>query len=107
MTVPVAQAAAPAPADAALLTPADRWRSFFAPNVWPDDPAELRDAWLEYERAVGHVADALLRAMACALDLDENWFVQRCEHAIVTTRASVDGNDCCCTDWVNRDRNVS
>src|SRR6266568_2138704 len=27
--------------------------------------------------------------------------------ATVTTRASVEGNDCCCTDCVKRDRNVS
>jgi isopenicillin N synthase-like dioxygenase len=33
------------------------------------------------------VADVLLRAMALALDLPEAWFPERCEHAIVTSRA--------------------
>ena len=33
------------------------------------------------------VADALLRAMALALDLPDDWFVDRLERAILTTRA--------------------
>ena len=65
----------------------DRHRSFFAPNTWPAHPEGLRDLWLEYERAAAGVADTILRAMAMALDLSETWFVERCEHAIVTTRA--------------------
>ncbi|HTD49969.1 MAG TPA: 2-oxoglutarate and iron-dependent oxygenase domain-containing protein, partial [Acidimicrobiia bacterium] len=65
----------------------ERWRGFFAPNVWPDVPAGLRAVSERYEQAVAGVADALLRVMAIALDLDERWFVDRCEHAIVTTRA--------------------
>jgi isopenicillin N synthase-like dioxygenase len=65
----------------------DRWRAFFAPNVWPDVPSGLRAAWECYEDAVASVADVLLRAMAIALELDESWFVERCRNAIVTTRA--------------------
>jgi len=65
----------------------DEWRSFFARNTWPDAPADLREVWMAYERSVRAVADALLRAMAMALDLDEQWFVERCRHAIITTRA--------------------
>ena len=65
----------------------DAWRRFFAPNVWPDVPASLHAAWTEYEHAVKGVANVLLRAMAHALDLDDDWFVRRCEHAIITTRA--------------------
>jgi len=62
-------------------------RSFFAPNRWPVRPPELHATWLEYETAVATVATAILEAMALALELPEQWFVQRCEHAIVTTRA--------------------
>jgi isopenicillin N synthase-like dioxygenase len=65
----------------------DRHRSFYAPNVWPEHPEGLRDEWLAYGHAVDTVADTILRAMAMALDLPEPWFVERCEHAIVTTRA--------------------
>jgi isopenicillin N synthase-like dioxygenase len=65
----------------------DRYREFYAPNVWPDVPPGLRSAWLAYDEAVTPLVDTLLRAMALALDLDESWFVERCAHAIVTGRA--------------------
>ena len=65
----------------------DRHRAFFAPNVWPDVPAELHDTWRAYESGANTLAETLLRAMALALDLPELWFVDRCHHAIVTTRA--------------------
>jgi isopenicillin N synthase-like dioxygenase len=65
----------------------DRHRSFYAPNAWPAAPSHLRETWLAYDRAVTGVADTILEAMALALDLPEQWFLERCEHAIVTTRA--------------------
>lgn len=65
----------------------ERHRSFYAPNTWPAEPDHLRTVWAEYDRAVTVVADTILQAMAIALDLPEQWFVERCEHAIVTTRA--------------------
>jgi isopenicillin N synthase-like dioxygenase len=65
----------------------DRHREFYAPNIWPDEPAGLQATWLEYERALRGVADDLLRAMALALELPEPWFVDRLERAILTTRA--------------------
>jgi len=65
----------------------ERHRSFYAPNLWPARPSELRGAWIEYEAAVAGVATAILEAMAIALALPEHWFVERCEHAILTTRA--------------------
>jgi isopenicillin N synthase-like dioxygenase len=65
----------------------DLHRSFFAPNCWPARPAGLRAVWQAYDAAVAEVADALLVAMALALELPEQWFVERCARAIVTTRA--------------------
>jgi len=65
----------------------DRYREFYAPNVWPDFPPGLRDAWLAYEDAIRELADELLRAMALGLELSETWFVDRLERAILTTRA--------------------
>lgn len=62
-------------------------RAFYAPNVWPASPSDLHDAWARYEAAVAKVADHLLEAMAIALDLPEDWFVERCRRAILTTRA--------------------
>jgi isopenicillin N synthase-like dioxygenase len=66
----------------------DRHRAFYAPNVWPDEPRELRAAWLAYEHATRVVAQYILQAMALALDLPDQWFTSRCERAIVTTRAN-------------------
>jgi isopenicillin N synthase-like dioxygenase len=64
----------------------DRHRRFFAPNVWPDQPAELRATWLAYERAADGLARTLLRAFAQALDLSASFFLERTEHAIATLR---------------------
>jgi isopenicillin N synthase-like dioxygenase len=66
----------------------DTYRSFFAPNLWPERPTGLREAWLAYDAAVAPVVDAVLQAMAIALDLPEQWFTDRCRTAIVTTRAN-------------------
>ena len=65
----------------------DRYRSFYASNTWPARPVDLHDTWRAYDRAVTGVAGLLLDAMALALDLPEHWFVERCERAIITTRA--------------------
>jgi isopenicillin N synthase-like dioxygenase len=65
----------------------DRSRSFHAPNVWPDVPLGLAATWLEYEYALRDVADALLRAMALSLDLADDWFAERLDRAVLTTRA--------------------
>jgi isopenicillin N synthase-like dioxygenase len=65
----------------------DTHRRFFAPNVWPERPAGLGEAWRAYEEAVAELAGVILEVMAVALDLDGDWFTQRCRHAVVTTRA--------------------
>jgi isopenicillin N synthase-like dioxygenase len=59
----------------------------FHPNVWPERPAGMRDAFLAYETALRMVADDVLRAMAIALDLPETWLVERCDGSVITTRA--------------------
>ena len=48
----------------------------------------LREAVGGLERALARVADTVLRAMALALELPETWFVDRTEHAVVTTRCN-------------------
>jgi isopenicillin N synthase-like dioxygenase len=46
----------------------------FAPNVWPERPAELRRIYTEYYRAMERLAAQLMRAFAMALDLPEEFF---------------------------------
>jgi isopenicillin N synthase-like dioxygenase len=65
----------------------DDYRDFYAPNVWPEQPAGLQATWLEYELALRGVADVLLEAMALALELPDAWFAERLERAVLTTRA--------------------
>lgn len=65
----------------------DRNRRFFAPNVWPDVPASMRLVWLEYQHALHDLNDHLLRAFALALEINEQFFIERTRRAILTLRA--------------------
>lgn len=65
----------------------ERHAAFYAPTVWPNVPGNLRMIWERYDQAASSVVDIVLRAMALALDLPENWFTSRCVRAIETTRA--------------------
>lgn len=46
----------------------------FAPNLWPVQPAELQAVWATYYRAMGALAQTLMRIFALALDLPEHHF---------------------------------
>lgn len=46
----------------------------FAPNVWPQEPPELRAVWSDYFRAVDVLARDLMRIFALGLKLDETYF---------------------------------
>jgi isopenicillin N synthase-like dioxygenase len=64
----------------------DRYREWFQPNIWPSEPADLRSATERLESELRRVADVVLRAMALALDLPEEWLVVRNERAVITLR---------------------
>jgi isopenicillin N synthase-like dioxygenase len=66
----------------------DDYRDWFPPNVWPESPPSLRAATDALEHALHDVADVVLRAMALALDLPEEWLVERADRAVVTTRCN-------------------
>ncbi|QXC60076.1 hypothetical protein KSP35_17155 [Aquihabitans sp. G128] len=65
----------------------DAMRAFFHPNVWPDRPAGLRDAYLAYETELRALSHTVLRAMELALDLPPEWLVDRNRNAVITTRS--------------------
>jgi isopenicillin N synthase-like dioxygenase len=46
----------------------------FAPNVWPERPAELRSIWTAYFAAMERLAFQIARMFAVALDLPEDFF---------------------------------
>lgn len=47
---------------------------FFAPNIWPDHPAGLRETMNTYWREADRVVHRITSLMALALDLDEDYF---------------------------------
>jgi len=47
---------------------------FFSPNIWPRRPVSFRAAFETYYAAMERLANDLMRLMALALGLDENWF---------------------------------
>lgn len=53
---------------------AEQAGAFFAGNLWPDQPAELRRTWTEYYREMERLATELMRICALALGLDEHYF---------------------------------
>lgn len=46
----------------------------FAPNVWPQEPPELKAIWSTYFRAVDILARDMMRIFALGLNLDETYF---------------------------------
>lgn len=71
------------PAEYALAPEAG---THFAPNLWPERPAALRQAWSEYYRAMGSLAQTLMRIFALALGLDERFFDSRIDRHISRLR---------------------
>jgi isopenicillin N synthase-like dioxygenase len=58
----------------------------FAPNIWPLAPAELRPIWTEYYRAMGSLAQTLMRIFAVALKLEETYFDAKIDRHISRLR---------------------
>jgi isopenicillin N synthase-like dioxygenase len=59
----------------------------FAPNLWPERPAEMRAVWTEYYRAMEGLAWTIMRIFALALDLPEGFFQRYVDRHISGIRA--------------------
>jgi len=59
----------------------------FAPNVWPDKPADLRPVWTAYFGAMQDLAADLMRMFALALNLPEGFFDDKIDRHISMFRA--------------------
>jgi isopenicillin N synthase-like dioxygenase len=66
----------------------DSYRAWFPPNVWPERPVSLQATADALEQVLHDTADVVLRAMSMALDLPEDWLVERAARAVVTTRCN-------------------
>jgi isopenicillin N synthase-like dioxygenase len=58
----------------------------FYPNLWPERPAGLREAYSDYYRAMGSLAAQLMRIFALALDLPEHFFNNKVDKHISRLR---------------------
>ncbi|WP_421996162.1 isopenicillin N synthase family dioxygenase [Reyranella sp.] len=58
----------------------------FAPNLWPERPAGLRDAYERYYRVMDSLAVDLMRLFALALDLPETYFDASVDRSISRLR---------------------
>ncbi|NBB82510.1 MAG: isopenicillin N synthase family oxygenase [Alphaproteobacteria bacterium] len=56
--------------------------NFFAPNQWPDVPADFRAVWSAYYREMEALATVLMRAFALGLELPETWFDDKVDRHI-------------------------
>ena len=59
----------------------------FAPNRWPDAPADFRPALEEYYATLAELAGRLLGGFALALDVEEDWFADKVDRHISNLRA--------------------
>ena len=63
---------------AALAAKVDKTSAqMYAPNIWPDRPAGFKDAMLSYHAAMSALASRVLRAMAVALEVSEDYFADK------------------------------
>jgi isopenicillin N synthase-like dioxygenase len=56
------------------------------PNLWPEDGPQLRRAVSDYWRVMEALSAQLMRIFALALDLDEDFFVQRSKRHVTNMR---------------------
>ena len=56
-------------------------------NIWPDTPARMQAVWEEYMAVVSALAQRMLRVLAAALGIDEDFFASRADQAPDVLRA--------------------
>ena len=56
--------------------------AFFAPNMWPQRPADMQSIWTRYYREMERLATELMRIFALALELPEHWFDKKIDRHI-------------------------
>lgn len=66
----------------------DETRFRLAPNLWPERPADFREAWSDYYRAAEKLAATLMRIFAIALNLDEDYFEDKIDQHTSAMRAA-------------------
>ena len=62
--------------------------SVYAPNQWPERPADFERVIKNYYAAAMRVAMDVLRAIADALDLDRDYFTDKFSHPMALLRGN-------------------
>jgi len=70
----------PVPGDAYRAAPMAY--GHFAPNLWPERPRRMREAWEAYADACDGLCREILRLAACALELRATWFDDKIDRHI-------------------------
>lgn len=70
----------------AVYTQAPAAGKHFAPNLWPERPADLQAVWSDYYRAMGDLARTLMRVFAVALAQPEQFFDAKIDRHISRLR---------------------
>lgn len=56
--------------------------NFFAPNIWPEQPAGFRRVWERYFREMERLSTLLMRVFAVGLGMPERFFDDKIDHHI-------------------------
>lgn len=59
---------------------------YFAPNLWPEIPPNLRSVWSRYYREMERLAADIMRVFALALDVREHYFDDKIDNHISRIR---------------------
>jgi isopenicillin N synthase-like dioxygenase len=54
-----------------------RWTDAFEPNIWPNEPADLRPTWTAYASAMRDLGGTVLSICAMALGHEPDWFADK------------------------------
>ncbi len=68
-------------------SPDEYFDFFYGPNIWPSEPAGFRQAWTDYYAAMERLGSQIMRMLALALQLDEDYFAEFHTHHLGALRA--------------------
>lgn len=66
--------------------PNDEFDFFYGANLWPDEPAGFKNAWINYYLAMERLGAQLMQLLAAALQLPDDYFVEYHTHHLGALR---------------------
>lgn len=59
----------------------EEWVTLHHPNVWPQEPVEMKDIWHRFMREMNELAGRLMHLAAISLGLPQSWFDEKFDRA--------------------------